>query len=117
MAEQDDRATLVFAAREGDEVTDVTLESEWTQFTRTLIAASVVRHEIESIGSSREPGERPSPVESPVDGDERGFGSLDAAFGDGETRYRRIGNEVQSVGSGDGTHAANLPFDDGEPPE
>jgi len=42
-----------------------------------------------------------------VDADDRGFGMLDAMFGDRETRYRRIGNEVQSVGRGGGTHVAD----------
>jgi hypothetical protein len=110
MAEEDDGAIILFSAREGDEVTDVVLESERVKVPRSLIPTAVVRDEIESIGSSCEPGEGAASVETSVDADDRGFGILHSSFGDRETRYRRIVDEVQSVGSGGGTHAATLPL-------
>ena len=66
--------------------------------------------EVESIGSSRQSGEGTSAVQPAVDADDRGLGPNDPTFGDRETGDRCFGDEVQSVGSGGGTHLANLPF-------
>jgi hypothetical protein len=109
VAEEDDRSASAFVVGEGGEVTDVALESERAQFARTLIPATVKRDEIESIGPSRESRERAAAVQPAVDANDRGLGMLDSSFGDRETWYRRVSDEVQSVGRGRGTHEANLP--------
>jgi hypothetical protein len=57
VTEEDYRASIRFASGEGGEVADVVLESEGTQCARTLVTASVVGDEIESIGAARESGE------------------------------------------------------------
>jgi hypothetical protein len=88
VTEEDYRTTIGFASGEGGEVADVVLETEGTQGARTLVTASVVGDEIESIGAARESGEGAAAVQSAVDADDRGLGIFDATLGDREARYR-----------------------------